>query len=261
MQFGLMLTLSERYTPGMNMVSSLRQATHLVRLAREYGFDGVFSGEHFLAYPHQRPAPIPALSYLAAAADGMLVGTSVLLLPLHAPVQVAEDIATLDAITHGRAVLGVGMGYREDEFAACGIDPKERVGRLYEGLDLIKQLWTREEVDFHGKYFHAPQVIPTAKPVQRPHPLIWVGAGVDRAVSRVGRHGYTWVMPPPRAGISALATQVQRYGDVMQEHGHEIPAIRPMRRDGYIAEDSKSACSLSCAYTTSACRSKPKCGR
>lgn len=241
MQFGLMLTLSERYAPGLNMVGSLRQATHLVRLAREQGFDGIISGEHILAYPHQRPAPIPALSYLAAAAEGMLMGTSVLLLPLHPPVQVAEDFAALDAITNGRVVLGVGMGYRAEEFAAFGIDPKERVGRMYEGLDLIKQLWTQEEVEFNGKYYHVPRVRPTAKPVQQPHPPIWVGAGVDAAVRRVGRHGYTWVIPPPRVGLSALATQVEMYRNVLREHGHEMPTILPMRRDGYIAEDTDSA--------------------
>src|ERR1035437_5991997 len=126
MQFGLMLTLSERYKSGADMARSLRDATHLVSLAREYGFDGIMSGEHILAYPHQRPAPIPALSYLSAVAEGMSVGTAVLLLPLHPPVQVAEDFAALDAMTNGRAILGVGMGYREEEFGAFGINPKER---------------------------------------------------------------------------------------------------------------------------------------
>jgi alkanesulfonate monooxygenase SsuD/methylene tetrahydromethanopterin reductase-like flavin-dependent oxidoreductase (luciferase family) len=118
MQFGLMLTLSERYTPGMNMVSSLRQATHLVHLAREYGFDGVFSGEHFLAYPHQRPAPIPALSYLAAAADGMLVGTSVLLLPLH-PVLLKKS-----AVSTQLKLLRLGV-YSTERYRH-GFQPEER---------------------------------------------------------------------------------------------------------------------------------------
>lgn len=241
MQFGLHLTLSEKYVQGADMAGSLREGTHLVRLAREYGFDAIMSDEHILAYPHQRPAPVPALSYLAAAAEGMLVGTSVLLLPLHPPVQVAEDFAALDAITNGCAVLGVGMGYREEEFAAFGIDPKQRMGRMYEGLDLIKQLWTQEEMEFNGKYYHVPRVRPTAKSVRRPHPPIWVGGSVDAAIRRVARHGYTWIISPPRISLSALATKVRMYRDVLREHGHPMPSIFPMRCDGYLAEDTATA--------------------
>jgi alkanesulfonate monooxygenase SsuD/methylene tetrahydromethanopterin reductase-like flavin-dependent oxidoreductase (luciferase family) len=241
MQFALMLTLSERYNPGTNMAKSLREATHLVTLAREYGFDGIMSGEHILAYPHQRPAPIPALSYLSAVAEGMHVGTSVLLLPLHPPVQVAEDFAALDGMTNGRAILGVGLGYREDEFGAFGINPKERVGRMYEGLEVIKQLWTQEEVEFNGKYFRVPLVKPTAKTVQRPHPPIWVGAGVDAAVRRVAQRGYTWLIHPPRVGLAEVAAQVGMYRDVLKQHGHAMPAIQPMRYDGYLAHNSDVA--------------------
>jgi len=241
MQFALMLTLSERYKPGTNMARSLRDATHLVTLAREYGFDGVMSGEHILAYPHQRPAPIPALSYLSAVAEGMHVGTSVLLLPLHPPVQVAEDFAVLDAMTNGRAILGVGMGYREEEFGAFGINPKERVGRMYEGLDVIKQLWTQEEMEFNGKYYRVPRVRPTAKTVQRPHPPIWVGAGVDAAVRRVAQRGYTWLIHPPRGALSEIAAQVGMYRDVLKQHGHALPAVQPMRLDAYLAENSDAA--------------------
>ncbi|MFH1602309.1 MAG: LLM class flavin-dependent oxidoreductase [Pseudomonadota bacterium] len=241
MKFALMLTLSEKYTSGANMAKSLREATHLVALAREHGFDGIMSGEHILAYPHQRPAPIPALSYLSAVAEGMSVGTAVLLLPLHPPVQVAEDFAALDAMTNGRAILGVGMGYREEEFGAFGINPKERVGRMYEGLDVIKQLWTQDEMEFNGKYYHVPRVRPTAKSVQRPHPPIWVGAGVDAAVRRVARRGYTWLIHPPRVGLTEIAAQLKMYRDVLREHGGEMPVIQPMRCDGYLAENGAAA--------------------
>ncbi len=240
MRFGLTLTLSERYAPGVNMMQSLRQAAYLVRMAREYGFEGVFISQHYLTYPHQTVATVPALSRLAAEAEGMTVGPMIILLPLHAPVQVAEEMATLDAITGGRSVLGVGQGYREEEFAAFGIDPRERVGRLFEGLDLIKQLWTKDEVAFEGKYYHVPPVKPTAKPVQRPHPPIWVAANVDRAVRRIGRLGYTWVINP-HSPMSFIAPQVEMYRAALHEHGHSDPAVLPMRRDVYLAEDMESA--------------------
>lgn len=240
MQFGLHLTLSERYSPGANMAKSLREAAYLVGLARDYGFDAIMSDEHMLAYPNQRPATIPALSYLAAVSEGMLVGSTVLLLPLHPPVQVAEDFAALDAMTNGRAILGVGMGYREVEFSAFGINPKERVGRVYESLDLIKRLWTQEEVEFNGKYFQVPKVIPTAKPVQQPHPPIWIGVTSDAPVRRVAKNGYTWLMACGK-DLKTLAMQSTIYKDTLLEHGHSLPAIRPMRTDVYLSEDSSLA--------------------
>ena len=240
MQFALTLTLSERYQSGMDLARTMREAVYLVRMAREYGFDGVMLSQHYLTYPHQAAATIPALSRLAAEAEGMQVGPMILLLPLHSPVQVAEEMATLDAITGGRSVLGVGLGYREEEFAAFGIDPRERVGRMVEGLELIKQLWTQDEVAFDGRYYRVPLVKPTAKPVQRPHPPIWVAANVDAAVRRLGRLGYTWVINP-HSPISDVAPQVEMYRAVLHEHGHGDPPVLPLRRDVYLAEESETA--------------------
>lgn len=240
MRFGLTLTLSEKYESGMDLTKTLRQATYLVRMAREYGFDGVVLSQHYLTYPHQSAATMPTLSMLSAEAEGMLMGPMILLLPLLSPVQVAEEMATFDAMTGGRSVLGVGLGYREQEFAAFGIDPRERVGRLVESLELIKKLWTEEEVEFSGKYYHIPRVRPTAKPVQKPHPPIWVAANVDAAVQRLGRLGYTWIINP-HSPISDIAPQVEMYKAVLKEHGHSVPTILPMRRDAYLGEDSKKA--------------------
>ena len=224
MKFGLTLTLSEKYEPGMDLTRTLREAVYLVRMAREYGFDGVVLSQHYLTYPHQSAATIPTLSRLTAEAEGMLMGPMILLLPLLSPVQVAEEMATFDAMTGGRSVLGVGLGYREEEFKAFGINPRERVGRLVESLELIKKLWTEDEVEFHGKYYHIPLVRPTAKPVQKPHPPIWVAANVDSAVHRLGRLGYTWIINP-HSPISDIAPQTEMYKSVLKEYGHPMPSI------------------------------------
>ena len=240
MKFGLTLTLSEKYEPGMDLTRTLREAVYLVRMAREYGFDGVVLSQHYLTYPHQSAATIPTLSRLTAEAEGMLMGPMILLLPLLSPVQVAEEMATFDAMTGGRSVLGVGLGYREEEFKAFGINPRERVGRLVESLELIKKLWTEDEVEFHGKYYHIPLVRPTAKPVQKPHPPIWVAANVDSAVHRLGRLGYTWIINP-HSPISDIAPQTEMYKSVLKEYGHPMPSIFPMRRDVYLGEDSEVA--------------------
>ena len=240
MKFALTLTLSERYEPGMDLTKTLREAVYLVRMAREYGFDGVMLSQHYLTYPHQTAATMPTLSRLATEAEGMLMGPMILLLPIHSPVQVAEEMATFDAITGGRSVLGVGLGYREEEFSAFGIDRRERVGRMVEGLEIIKKLWTEDEVEFHGRYYHVPAVKPTAKPVQKPHPPIWVAANVDAAVRRLGRLGYTWLVNP-HSPISDIAPQVEMYRAVLHEHGHAMPTLFPIRRDVYLGEDSELA--------------------
>ena len=96
---------------------------------------------------------LPALARLAAGAGTMRVGATVILLPLLNPVDVAEQVATLDVITEGRFVFGVGLGYRDEENEAFGIAPGERVPRLVEGLEVIKRLWAEDEVTHHGRFF------------------------------------------------------------------------------------------------------------
>src|SRR5258708_8604739 len=97
--------------------------------------------EHWLAYPTVWPAPIPFLARLAPETGEMRIKTSVLLLPLLNPVEVAENVATLDHLTHGRLTLGVSIGYRETELAAAGVTRRDRVPRLEEPLELMKRLW------------------------------------------------------------------------------------------------------------------------
>ena len=112
---------------------------------------------------------------------------------------------------------------------------------MYEGLEVIKQLWSAEEMEFNGKYYRVPSVKPTAKTVQRPHPPIWVGASVDAAVHRVAQRGYTWLIPPPRVALSEVAGRVKTYRELMKQHGHALPAVQPMRFDGYLAENNAAA--------------------
>ncbi|HSF03476.1 MAG TPA: LLM class flavin-dependent oxidoreductase, partial [Solirubrobacterales bacterium] len=116
------------------------------RACRDAGFDLVSWGHHWLIDPFQHFQPLPVLARLAAEAGTMELATGVLLTPLLNPVQVAEDVATLDHICEGRLVLGVGLGYRREEFEAAGGTLSERVPRFEEGLALIKRLWTEDEV-------------------------------------------------------------------------------------------------------------------
>src|SRR5262250_2164905 len=149
MKFGLII--SKQHPPGVSMVERFREHVEQVRAARDAGFDLIVMGQHYLSTPFQEIQPMPSLARLAADAGTMRVGATVLLLPLLNPVDIAEQVATLDVITEGRFVFGVGLGYREEENEAFGVAAKERVGRLVEGLEVIKRLWSEDEVTHRGR--------------------------------------------------------------------------------------------------------------
>ena len=156
------------------------------RASRDAGFDIYCWGHHYLIDPFQHFQPWPVLARLAAEPGDMQLATSVLLLPLLNPVDVAEQAATLDHIAEGRFTLGIGLGYRPEEFEAFGTKMSERGARCTEALGLMRRLWTDEEVTHHGRYYHVTGARPTARPYQQPHPKIWQAAMSDPAVRRVG---------------------------------------------------------------------------
>ena len=126
-----------------------------VRLASSLGFDCALAGQHYLSYPVQILQPTPLLGRLAAEAGDMRLGTGIVLLPLQHPVDMAEQVATLDQITGGKFIFGVGLGYEKEEFEAFGLDASQRAARFEESLAIIKRLWTEDEVHFEGGALHA----------------------------------------------------------------------------------------------------------
>src|SRR6266581_2628596 len=128
------------------------EAIEVVHAAAGLGFAWVSVGHHWLSLPTVWPHPIAMLSRLAPEAGEMRLKTSMLLLPLLNPVDVAESVVTLDHITHGRLDVGVAIGYRELELGVAGLLRSDRVPKLEESLDLMKRLWRGEEVVFKGRY-------------------------------------------------------------------------------------------------------------
>jgi alkanesulfonate monooxygenase SsuD/methylene tetrahydromethanopterin reductase-like flavin-dependent oxidoreductase (luciferase family) len=238
MNFGLIV--SKQHPPGVSMVDRFREHIEQVRAARDAGFDLIVMGQHFLSTPFQEMQSLPALARLAADAGTMRVGATVILLPLLNPVDVAEQVATLDVITEGRFIFGVGLGYREEENEAFGIAPKERVGRLVEGLEVIKRLWSGDEVTHHGRFFHLTRARMMLRPVQRPHPPIWFAANNDAAVVRAARLGDAWVINP-HAKLAILERQMGVYRQALREAGRSFPAELPIIKELYVASDRRTA--------------------
>ena len=206
----------------MDLQQQWRDHLEQFRATRDAGFDIYGWAHHYLIDPFQHFQPWPVLGRLAAEPGDMKLMTSVLLLPLLNPVDVAEQAATLDHISEGRLILGMGQGYRPEECEAFGTRLSQRGGRMSEGLDLIVRLWTEEEVTHHGRYFHVTNARPTARCYQKPYPKIWIAALSDPGVRRVGRDGHTIYLGPTQP-YAALKRQIGLYRQTLQEHGHSIP--------------------------------------
>ncbi len=237
MRFALGLPVQH---PQGNSVQHFEELLTMVRTARDCGFDYLRAPQHYLSTPFQYFQPIPTLARVAAESGDMILATSIILLTLHNPVDMAEQIATLDIICKGRFVFGVGLGYRDVEYEAFGIQQNTRVSRFVEALELIKKLWTEDRVSFAGKHFHLSEVEVTTKPVQKPRPPIWVAANSDAAVKRAARIGDTWIINP-HAHLTTLERQVQLYREALAEAGKPFPEIFPMSKELYIARDRETA--------------------
>ena len=237
MKLGFFVT--NQYLPGESMPQKIQESSEQVKAARDAGFSLIATGEHFLAAPYQMSNSFTLLSRLAADSGDMQVAATVILVPLHNPVELAESIATLDAITNGKFVFGVGLGYREEEYTAFGVQRGARVGRFNEAMDLIKRLWIDEEVEFNGKYYTVPKTKISTRPVQTPPP-IWVAANNDVAIRRAARWGYPWLINP-HATVPMVADQWNRYKAALDEFGNPIPSELPMMREMYVARDRETA--------------------
>ena len=149
-------------------------------------------------------------------------------------------MATLDAICQGRFIFGVGLGYRDEEYVSFGVDRTRRVARMSEALEVMKLLWTKDEVEFDGAYYRVPKVRPATRPVQKPHPPIWVAANNDGAIRRAARWGFPWLINP-HATVPMVAQQLAGYRDELQRAGNPVPPVLPMMRELYVAQDRESA--------------------
>lgn len=203
----------------------------LGRAVEERGFDSLFIAEHtHIPVARQSPYPgggdLPRIYYrtldpfvtLTAAAVGterILLGTGIALITERDPIHTAKEVASLDLVSGGRAVLGVGAGWNREEMRNHGTDPSTRGAQMNERLRAIKELWTKDEAEFHGTYVDFDPVFAWPKPVQRPHPPIYVGGSSPGALDRLAELGDAWMPNAARAedmarGIAAMRERAGR---------------------------------------------------
>jgi len=245
MKFGLFVNAQQPRSD--DPVLRFRQCVQQAMVARDVGFDALAAGHHYVSPPYQSLQNLPLLARLAADTAPMELVLAVTLLAMLNPVQTAEEVATLDVMSEGRAVFGVGIGYREEEFAAFGLDVKDRVPRMLEGLSLIKRLWTEEAVTHQGRFFNLREATSTIRPVRRPTPPIWIAANADAAVKRTGRLGYPWFINP-HAALPTIERQWGLYKEALAGAGHAIPAARPIILELHVAPTREEAVATAQPY-------------
>lgn len=232
MKFGLWLC--SQYPLDDSLSARFEDLIAQVRLAAKVGFDSIWTGHHYLMPTYRQFQPLPLLARLAAEAGDMAVGTSLTLVPLHHPVELAELVATMDIVCRGRFIWGVGLGYRDEEFEAFGVPRRERAARFEESIDVIRRLWAGGPVTHDGRFYPLRNAITNLMPVQRPHPPIWIGASSIAAARRAARLGDA-VLLNIGATLQSMREHMAAYRATLDGLQRPWPAVRTLARDLYIA--------------------------
>jgi alkanesulfonate monooxygenase SsuD/methylene tetrahydromethanopterin reductase-like flavin-dependent oxidoreductase (luciferase family) len=244
-QFGLFVT--NQHPPGESAAQRWREAVEQVRLARDLGFDLVLLGQHFLATEFQMLQPTVAAARLVGETGAMRIGVTIYLLPLVNPVQLAEEAASLDIVSGGRFIFGIGLGYRKVEDEAFGLAPGARVPRALAHLEVITKLWAGEPVDYASPTCTLRGATTLVRPVQQPRPPIWVAANNDAAVERAAEIGDTWIVNP-HATLATIARQVGLFRAARVRLGRPAPAEIPVIRELCVGETRAEALRVTRPY-------------
>jgi alkanesulfonate monooxygenase SsuD/methylene tetrahydromethanopterin reductase-like flavin-dependent oxidoreductase (luciferase family) len=195
----------------------------LMRAAEDLGFDSVWPAEHHFTEYGYCASPALSLAAVAAQTRRIRLGTGVVVLPLNHPLRVAEDYAFLDHLSDGRVDLGIGRGYQPLEFQRYGVDQTTTRAQFDEALEVIHQAWARGRVSFQGKHYRFDDVPIRPRPVQRPHPPIWMAALSAETFALAGHYGLNLLY----GSVFGLSPDVaaQRRADYYR--GHEIGDATP----------------------------------
>ncbi|MCB1740241.1 MAG: LLM class flavin-dependent oxidoreductase [Gammaproteobacteria bacterium] len=238
MKFGVLLRC--QFLRDEDPVRCLEDAWRMTRQADALGFDSIAKGNHYGYSDLLDFNQMPVLARMAVEAPRARLLTGVVLLSLHKPLDIAEQLATLDVISNGRLIFGCALGYRQAEFDGFGTGQRDRVPRLEENLLVIKRLWTEARVHHDGTHFKLEGVTPGVLPVQRPHPPIWMGANADPAIRRAARLADCWYMPAHNK-VQTLLRQLDVYRRELDHCGKPMPEELPMRREVFVAPTRREA--------------------
>lgn len=216
-----------------------RESLEEVVRGEDLGFDSVWMEEHHSVVDHYWPSPFTVLAGFATRTSRVRLGTDIAVAPFHHPVRLAEDVTLLDVMSGGRVTLGLAIGYKPDEFALYGVELERRGARFEEQLAILTGLWTQDRVSFRGRYYTVEGRL-EPRPVQRPHPPIWIAASGDAAFERAARHGDACVINP-HASLPTVERQMGLYRAALAAAGKPFPAEAPIFKECSVAATREDA--------------------
>lgn len=241
MKFGL-LQLFEN--PGGRTEKQLIEEQFEIMLrAEDFGFDSVWPAEHhFREYGHCG-TPSLVLAALAARTQRIRLGTGVVVLPLNHPVRVAEDYAFLDVLSNGRIDLGVGRGYQPHEYKGYGVDQSRSRDIFRECVEIIEGTWNNGTFSYQGEYYQCDDLSIYPRPVQQPHPPIWMASLSPQTFELCGRYGLNLLCAPIFGfNVQTGAGQIQEYRDALSAHGRDPKDARIAALSmTYVADSTQEA--------------------
>jgi probable F420-dependent oxidoreductase len=228
---------------GLNLVMVRpEQMPEIAVRAEAAGYGAVFVPDHVVfpvavdsPYPYSPDGSFPfgldtplydpwiILTTIAAATSTIKVGTGVYVLPLRHPFVTARAVTSLDVLSGGRVLLGVGAGWLAEEFTALGLDPKKRFSRTVECIEVLRALWTEPEPSYHGHHFDFEAVHFAPRPVSSPHPPIILGGDSDHALARAARLGDGWMSGGVATDVAEIEERVAKIRALREEHGATGP--------------------------------------
>jgi len=232
--FGLILPIQSQ---GTALGSLLQQLRAEVQTAEQAGFRTILLTEFHQARGGAIVSPLLVAAALAVGTERIAFGTGVLATPLHHPVRLAEDAIMLDHLTGGRVVLGLGIGHQPPDFAAYGIDRRERASRTEEAIEVLRRCFSGEAFEHRGRHFDLAAHI-TPSPVQPGGPPIWLGSHSEAGLVRAGRLADRWLCDPQRH-VDVVGRLAERYRQAAAEHGR--PSRVGLFREAWIG-DSATEC-------------------
>ena len=239
MEFGIHL-------PHVGPFATPEAISGVARKAEELGYHSLWVSDHIITprkidspYPGGRYAiqpewpflePVSTLLFAAATTKRVRLGTSVLVITQRQPLVLAKQLATLDVLSGGRLIFGAGAGWMKEEFQALNVPIANHGPRMAEYLEVIRRCWTEDDPSFDGRYYKLGDVGFYPKPVQKPHPPIWVGGFADGALRRVARYGDAWHAGGTPEMLSQGYAKVKQYA---KEYGRDPDSIAlTLRGDG-----------------------------
>jgi alkanesulfonate monooxygenase SsuD/methylene tetrahydromethanopterin reductase-like flavin-dependent oxidoreductase (luciferase family) len=234
------LYMATQWRQGADLGPELANLIEQVRVSKASGLASLMVGQHFVSSPLQMFQAMPLLARLAAEAQGMRLGPGLLLLPLLNPVIVAEETATLDWLTDGNAIIGLGLGYRQEEFDSIGVPIKERVPRFVEAVEVIRKLWRDDTVEHRGRYHTLSKVQSSIKPKRPGGPPIWMAGDSEVPVKRAARLADAW-MPSPMVSLDTVGKLNALFRDTRAAAGLPAATEFPIIRECHVGSGTGNA--------------------